>query len=937
LHLSRTFLLAAFFSLSALCQTYTIHTVAGGGLPQNTPGVNADLVGLGQVAADSKGNLFITLIPYAVVLRLDAATGILTRVAGTGTIGFSSAENAPAVNVRLNGVNGVTVDAAGNLYIVEANADSVAQPNSGRIRKVSGGVITTVAGIGAGGYSGDGGPALSAEMNPSGIAVDGAGNLYIAEEVSGRIRKVSNGIITTVAGNGTPGYSGDGGPATGAQLNYPSGVAVDAAGNLYIADTRNGLIRMVANGIIATVAGGGGYQNGELGDGGPATAAFLGYPGGVAVDAAGNLYIADAGNQRIRKVSGGIITTIAGGGTALGDNVPATGAAIGFPENVAVDAAGNVYFPGAANNRAAIRKVSNGIVATAAGGGYVIGENGPPTLAQFVDPFGVAVDSSDNLYVSDRGGNHVSRVSAGVSAGVSGAAITTVAGNGTAGFSGDGGPARAAQLAGPEGLAVDSSGNLYIADAANHRVRKIAGGIITTIAGNGASGSGGDNGPATSAQLMEPRGLAVDSNGNLYIADYPANVVRRVSPNGIITTFAGNGTPGYLGDNGPAASAQLHFPSGVALDNAGNVYIADYWNGFIRKVAPNGIINTFAGAGKSLADGPVADAMVVGPLAIAFDAAGSLYIASANSGEGLVRKVASGSIATLAGGLGYTTSYDAPALSAALPAPFGIAVDSKGVVYVADNNGKTVREVTLDGPTSVFLTGVLNAASNLQFSISPSEIVVITGSGLGPTVLQEAQLNSDGVYPTDLDGTIVQVAGVPAPIVYTWDRQVAAVVPYRPGGGALGGQITVTYQGQVSAPLMIGGYSTEPALFTMDATGRGQAAATNQDGSLNGPSSPAPRGSIVSLYATGYGITRPDGADGKPASAPYPTPVESVTVTIGGQTVTPVYAGGAPGQIAGLMQINVQIPGTVTPGNGVPVLITVGQNSQPGVTLAVGN
>jgi sugar lactone lactonase YvrE len=270
------------------------------------------------------------------VLRLDATTGVLNVVAGAGTTGFSG-DNGPATSAQLNGPTGVAVDAAGNLFI----ADTL----NNVVRKVSNGVITTVAGNGTQGFSGDNGAATSAQLNePTGVAVDSAGNLYIADEGNNVIREVSNGMIATVAGNGTLGFSGDSGPATGAQLNGPTGVAVDSAGNLYIADPGNQRIRMVSNGMIATVAGKG-IPAGFSGDNGAATSAQLNWPTGVAVDAAGNLYIADEGNNVIRKVSNGMIATVAGNGTQgfSGDNGPPGGAQLAGPWGVAVDSAGNLY------------------------------------------------------------------------------------------------------------------------------------------------------------------------------------------------------------------------------------------------------------------------------------------------------------------------------------------------------------------------------------------------------------------------------------------------------------------------------------------------------------------------------------------------------------------------------------------------------------------
>ena len=437
---------------------------------------------------------------------------------------------------------------AGNLYFADDGNDVV--------RKVSNGVITTVAGNGTVGFSGDGAPATSAQLwGPSAVAVDSSGNLYITDGDNQRIRKVSNGTITTVAGNGTHGFSGDNGPAANAELNGPKGIAVDSAGNLYITDNSNDRIRKVSNGVITTVAGNGTF--GFSGDNGPAVAAELELPVTVAVDAAGNLYIADQGNGRVRKVSSGVITTVAGNGPGgfSGDNGPASSAQMSDPYATAVDSAGNLYIADRSNNR--IRRVSGGVITTVAGtgptgfglGGYS-GDNGSASNAELRFPEGVAADAADNLYIADTGNGRIRRVSNGI--------ITTFAGNGTGGFSGDNGPASSAQLAGPVAVAVDAAGDLYIADGG--RIRKVSGGIITTVAGNGTTGLSGDNGPAVDAGLNDPVGVAVDALGNLYIADALSGRIRKVT-NGIITTIAGNGIPGFSGDNGPATSAEVAQPT----------------------------------------------------------------------------------------------------------------------------------------------------------------------------------------------------------------------------------------------------------------------------------------------------------------------------------------------------------------------------------------
>ena len=425
------------------------------------------------------------------------------------------------------------------------------------------------------------------------MAVDSSGNLYITDRNNHRIRKVdSTGTITTIAGTGKDGFSGDGGPASQAQLNFPTGVAVNGEGNLYIADVGNHRIRKVdSTGTITTFAGTG--ERGFGGDGGPAIQAQLDAPTGVAVDGAGNLYIADRNNSRIRKVDSiGTITTIAGGGGFGEDGGPAIQARLSLPYSVAVDGAGNLYIADQYNNR--IRRVdSTGTITTIAGTGELGfgGDGGPATQARLFLPYGVAVDGAGNLYIADQYNHRIRKVD-------STGTITTIAGTGERRFGGDGGPAIQAQLDEPTGVVVDGAGNLYIADLANHRIRKVdSTGTITTIAGTGEQGFGGNDGPASQAHLFFPIAVAVDGAGTLYIADVGNHRIRKVDSTGTITTFAGTGERGFGGDGGPAIQAQLAAPSGVAVDEEGNLYIADQYNNRIRRVDSTGTITTHCGNG----------------------------------------------------------------------------------------------------------------------------------------------------------------------------------------------------------------------------------------------------------------------------------------------------------------------------------------------------
>ncbi len=513
--------------------------------------------------------------------------------------------------------------AAFNLFIADSG--------NMRIRMVSAGNITTVAGDGAPGPV-DNGPAIEAHLFlPFGVAVDATGNLYIADTYNKAIRKVSGGTITTVAGTGPPGSLGDGGPATSATLNLPSGVSIDSSGNLYIADTYNQLVRKVANGIISTLAGNG--RLGFAGDGGPATAAQLNGPEGVAADVEGNVYIADSGNLRVRKVFAGVITTAAGhgGGGFAGDGGPAGNAQLDNPSGVATDSGGNLYIADTGNH--VIRLVSQGAITTVAGNGSAgySGDGGNATSAQLNSPLGVAVDAAGNLYIADTGNNVVREVSGGV--------ITTVAGNGTAGAT-VGGAATSTPLHAPSAVATDGSGSLYVATNYTYQTAGVFFNIpITVTTGQVWKVQNGAIGSVYSSSTGYIGGLAVNPSRDLFFPNRDAASVYELSNGGGTALIAGTGVPGFSGDDGPAASARLSQPNGVWTDAGGSIWIADTGNQRIRKVS-DGAIATVAGAGTpplagmpqfSGDGGPASSALLNAPLAVVTDSAGRAYIAdSAN-------------------------------------------------------------------------------------------------------------------------------------------------------------------------------------------------------------------------------------------------------------------------------------------------------------------
>ena len=875
-------------------QQYTITTFAGGAPPVTPASALSTSIGLpAGIGLDAADHVYFS--GRNCIFRLDP-NGVLTRIAGNSRAGYAG-DGGPAIDAQIAWPNSVAVDPPGNIYITD----------NYRVRMIStAGVITTVAGNGEAGFSGDGGSALAAQIgSPDAIAVDGQGNIYLADYFHGIRRISANGTIATIAGTGVPGYSGDGGPAINAQLNGPESLAVDPSGNLYIADSSNYRVRKITpDGIIITIAGTG--AEGDSGDGGPATAAQIDRPDAIAFDRNGNLYIAASSNFRVRKISpAGVITTVYAGDPGPGSE----GVAIGF----GADSAGNVYLSDVSRYR--IRRISeDGTVIVAAGNGILSfsGDGGLAVEAQLFGSQGIALDSAGNLYVADGYNSRVRRISP---AGV----IATVAGNGTYGYAGDGGPATQAEFYDPWAVAVDRSGNLYIADAIINRIRKVStDGIVTTVAGVGTAGFSGDGGPATASQLDAPTALAVDSTGALYIADAVNHRVRKVSPEGIITTVAGNGSIGSAGEGGPATSAELWDPVGVAVDGAGNLYIVDQaGGGRLSRVSPEGILTALTAPGDI--GGPPKGPQSTFPNAVAVDGAGNIYVT--DSYHYRVRMIpAGGTIVTIAGNgaSGYSGDYG-PATLAELVNPVGLAVDAAGKVYIADSISNAIRR--LDPITSsVTITAVTNAASNLVGPVSPGEVVVLYGWMLGPPTLTIAAANSGGQLDPQLGGASVSVNGIPAPILYVSYSQVGAIVPEQVSAGSA--QVSLTWQGQSSPTLSLTVAASAPALFTLDGTGRGQVVAVNQDGSVNGEISPAPAGSVVSLFMTGAGRI----SSGL-----------STAVTLGSDALTAESVAPAAGWAEGLVQINVRIPAGMTPGNSIPVAVAVGGVQSPsGPTLAIG-
>jgi sugar lactone lactonase YvrE len=516
---------------------------------------------------------------------------------------------------------------------------------------------------------------LGAFASPQYAAIDNQGNLYVSDEVHCRIRKINkSGIISTVAGTGICGFAGDGGPAAKAQIYFPTGLATDSHGNVFVSDPINSRVRMIeASGMIHTVAGSGVW--GFCGDGGRAKQACLAYPTALAVVEGQNfetLYIADSYNNRIRQVNlrAGTITTAAGNGTIgySGDGGPATSASLNTPQGLAFSAQSHTLWISDTYN-SAIRAVDSntGIITTFYG-------NGNCTSA-LCFPEGISIDASGNLYVPADGNGVVLEIE--VPSGIS----IVKAGTGGQGFTGDGGPATSALVNVPQDVVVDANGNLVIVDTLNARIRRVdPAGIISTIAG----GYVADGGKPSFSTTNGAQGLALDNSGNLYIADTWNNRIRKLTPAGTISTIAGTGVSGYAGDGGDATQAELYEPLAVAVDAQKNIYVADYSNFAIRKINVAGSINTFASN--------------VFINALAVDASGNLY--GSDFAFCVIRKFTPDGQSSIVAGMSSNCGYNGDGIGATqaeISFPQGLVVDAAGNLYFSDQGNNRVRKVDQQG------------------------------------------------------------------------------------------------------------------------------------------------------------------------------------------------------------------------------------------------
>jgi sugar lactone lactonase YvrE len=636
-----------------------------------------------------------------------------------------------AAAARFHGPSGVATDLDGNVYVADSENHT--------IRKItSAGEVTTLAGLSGTSGSADGTGSAARFFSPSGVAVDAFGNVFVTDTQNQIIRKITPaGVVTTLAG-----FAGAAGSTNGmgnaARFNFPFGIALDINSNLYIADSSNFTIRkLTPAGLVSTLAGLAGTSGTNDGTG---AAARFNYPEGVAVDASGNVYVADTANHTIRKITvGGVVTKLAGA-TGVSGSGNGMGGAAGFydPCGVAVDTNGNVFVADTYNNT--VREITpTGMVTTPAGtAGAASGADGTGAAAGFHSPYGVSVDASGNLYIADTGNNTIRKIT-------TGAVVSTLGGMTIKSGSTDG-TGGAADFNAPRGVAQDTDGNTYVADTGNHLVRKITpDGSVTTLAGL-AGTSGSADGSNNAARFYYPENLAVDTGGNVYVADTGNHTIRKITPDGVVTTFAGRaGAPGSADGSGHAAT--FNYPYGVAADTNGNIYVADTYNSTIRKITSGGMVTTLAGlagaAGST--NGTGGAARFDKPCGVAVSAEGNLFVADTSNHA--IRKITpAGVVTTLAGLAGTFGSADGSGDAATFNYPFSVAVDAGGNLFVADTENHTIRAITPAGVVTT-LAGLAGNAGGTDE----------TGSAAGFAEPYGVAVDGGGVvYVADTDNNVIR-------------------------------------------------------------------------------------------------------------------------------------------------------------------------------------
>lgn len=707
-----------------------------------------------RIQAGSVTRCLFALIVFAAVL-----TGLRARAAELG-YNFSrlagppqgaGAVDGPSADARFLGPTGVAVDATGNFYVSDGGNNTVR-------RITPGGEVTTFAGSAAESGSQDGHRTVARFKFPGGIAVDAAGNIYLADRGNFTIRKIStDGQVTTLAG--MAGQSGsDDGEGAAARFQDPTGVAISRSGNLFVTDSRDYTVRKVTpTGSVTTFAGMPGQSVHADGTG---NSARFRTPRGIVVDADDNIFVADYGSNTIRKITPTAVVTTFVGSPGVEGNADGTSTQARFsgPMGLSVGPSGSLLVVDFLNHT--IRKITSaGVVSTLAGSiGQAGWEDGVGAAARFSAPQGVTMDTAGNAYVGDSGNNAIRKITPM-------AVVTTLAGLGTR-FGSSDGAAGDATFRAPRGVAIDRAGNVYVGDSSNGTVRKISpAGVVTTIAGMpGESGSADGIGPA--ARFGYINAIAVHTDGSLYVADGGNCTIRKIAPGGVVTTLAG--TTGVAGSiDGTGTAAQFSWPTSLAVDAAGNVYVADGNNHMIRKITPEGIVTTHAGSPKAFGydDGTGAAATFALPTGIASKSDGTLYVAAL----GTIRKITpAGVVSTIAGSSAGATGFaDGASAAARFGVAFGIAVLEDGTVFVSDTYNNTIRKISTSGVVST-IGGVggrwgsrVGPGSETRFANPYSMAVDSTGT------LYIADTNNHGIVKGVLGPPIPDVTWAdPQPVVY---------------------------------------------------------------------------------------------------------------------------------------------------------------------------
>jgi hypothetical protein len=709
---------------------YTFTTLAGFPPLGSADGIGTDAQFENPygVAADQAGNVYVADTQNSTI-RMITPAGVVSTIAGfPGATGSTDGTNSAA---RFVLPLAITVDSAGNLYVADYGAIRRIAPSG------SNWVVSTIAGVagvygsadGIGTNAGFGG---SGNLGPFGVAADSAGHLYVADSFNGTIRMLTstgtNWVVNTIAGSAGVFGSNDG-MGTNAQFNSPQGVTVDNAGNLYVADSENSTIRMITpngtNWLVSTIAGAVGVFGSANGLG--TNASFDGI-NGIAVDSTGDLYVMDSVNDTIRQITPNylklgktnwFVSTLAGqvGISGTADGV-GTNAQFDEPQGIAIYGADILYVADTENST--IRTVTSlGEVSTLAGAGGVSAgsANGTGGTARFYWPFGVAADIAGNIYVADDGNDIIRKVT---SAGL----VTTIAGSAGSQGSVDGVGANA-RFHNPQGVAVDTNDNVYLTDTYNYTIREITrAGLVTTIAGFPRI-FGGADGTGTNARFYNPVGITMDNSGNLYVADSGNDTIRMLTPAGtnwVVSTIAG--VAGVVGSaDGTNSNAQFYYPSGIAADNAGNLYVADNQNYTIRMLTPAGtnwVVTTIAGSPENYhsADGTGTNAGFYSPTSIAVDSGGNLYVTDNNLVRKLTLSGANWVVSTIGGSPNYAGSADGAGSAALFNGPEGIGVDSSGNVYVGDTFNNTIRKGVFTAYTAANPVPYTQPSMNAQLVVT---------------------------------------------------------------------------------------------------------------------------------------------------------------------------------------------------------------------------